>query len=272
MKKILIIYSSGAGSTKSIVDIYRKLLFQFQIDVLPVKLSFDFSVFKDYDLLVFAFPCYHCDMSRLMHKFMEKMPKQDQIRKAFAFITYGLYSGNTLRIFVKQCIEKNIYVEDYADYKAPCTDASLVFSAIKLVYRYENNIAANIIKDIGKIKTILGAESFSYKLPRFKLYSILNFPNKWLGKHHKPQIKVREKVCSNCHLCINRCPKDCWSVGGSYPIFDKTRCDTCYKCIHQCPQEALVLSKSTINKKKMNAQFYNSWKNEILRKIEVLDI
>lgn len=272
MKKILIIYSSGAGSTKSIVDIYSRLLCQFQVDVLPVNLSFDYSVFKNYDLLVFAFPCYHCDMSRLMHEFMAKMPKQEQIRKAFAFITYGLYSGNTLRIFVKQCIERNIYVEAYADYKSPGTDASLVFPAIKLVYRYENNIAANIIKDIRKVKEILSTDPFSYKLPRFKLYSILNFPNKWLGKLHKPQIKVRKEVCSNCHLCINSCPRDCWSAGGSYPIFDKTKCDTCYKCIHQCPQEALVFSKSTINKKKMNTQFYSTWKNKILRKIEVLDI
>lgn len=268
MKKILIIYNSGAGSTKTIVDIYYTLLNEYQVDVLPVNLSFDFSAFNDYDLLIFAFPCYHSDMSRLMHEFMAKMPKQNRIKKAFAFITYGLYAGNTLRIFIKQCIEKNIYVEDYTDYKAPGTDACLVFPSIKLIYRYENNIAANILKDIRKVKAVLSTDSFSYKLPRFKLYSILNYPNELLGKNHQPQIiKVREDVCTNCYLCVKRCPRSCWTIGVTYPVFNKLECDTCYKCIHQCPQNALIFSKNTMKKKKMNAQFYKTWKDKILAEI-----
>lgn len=270
MKKILIIYSTGAGSTKNIVDIYSVLLSQFQVDVFPVSLSFDFSVFSHYDLLVFAFPCYHCDMSRLMYEFMGKMPKQVAPQKAFAFITYGLYSGNTLRIFIKQCLEKNIYVEDYADYRAPGTDAALMFPAIKFVYRYEKSIAANIKKDIERVQTILSSNHLSYKLPGFKLYCILNYLNKYLGKLHKPQIKVRESVCTNCHLCIRNCPKNCWSVVDSYPIFDKTKCDTCYKCIHQCPQEALIFSECTIKKKKMNTLFYSMLKNKILQEINLI--
>lgn len=267
MKKILIIYSTGAGSTKKIVDIYNVLLGQFHVDVLPVSLSFDYSVFSHYDLLVFAFPCYHCDMSRLMYEFMKKMPKQATAKKAFALITYGLYSGNTLRAFIKQCLEKNIYVEDYADYRAPGTDAALVFPHLTFVYQYERNIAVNIQKDIERVRMILSTDRLSYKIPRFKLYSILNAPNQYIGKLHKPRIKVHELICTNCGLCVRNCPRNCWSSGDSYPIFDKAQCDTCYRCIHQCPQEALMFSKCTMNKKKMNAQFYNTLKDKILQEI-----
>lgn len=272
MQKILIIYNSGAGSTKTIVDVYSTLLSEYQVDILGVSLSFDFSVLNNYNLLVFAFPSYHCDVSPLMSDFMNKMPKQTRIKKAFVFITYGLYAGNTLRIFIKKCMEKNIYVADYADYRAPATDGSLMLPSVKFMYRYENKIAINIIKDIENIKRILSVDSFKNKLPRFKLYSLLNYPSQLMGKKHKPQIKVREDVCICCNLCVKQCPRECWAIGNSYPIFDKSKCDTCYKCIHQCPKQALIFSDKTIQKRKMNTQFYLKWKDKILSDIREISL
>ncbi len=269
MKRILIIYSSGAGSTKTVADIYYKLLNEYQTDILSVSLSFDYSILNRYDLLILAFSCYHNDLNPLMDEFIRKMPKQAQIKKAFAFITYGLYAGNTLRILIKKCIEKNIYVADYADYRAPGTDASLVLPAFKLIYQYEKNIAINIIEDIKKVKRILSTDHLVYKLPQFKLYSILNYPHEILCKKYaKPQIKLRENVCIKCNLCIDNCPRGCWTIGEPYPIFSKVECDTCYKCIHQCPMEALIFSNKTIKKKRMNPQFYKIWKDKILTEIK----
>ena len=115
MQKILIIYNSGAGSTKTIVDVYKTLLDKYQVHILSVSTSFDYSVISNYELVIFAFPCYHCDLPPMVKEFMAKMPSQPHKKKAFAFITYGLYAGNTLRSFINMCKEKNIYVEDYAD-------------------------------------------------------------------------------------------------------------------------------------------------------------
>lgn len=272
MQKILIIYNSGAGSTKTIVEIYQTLLSKYQVDILPVSLSFNFSMLDDYEFLIFAFPCYHSDISPLMSDFMEKMPKQTLTRKGLVFITYGLYAGNTLRIFIKKCFEKNIDIMGYTDYKAPSTDGSLIFPYFNFMYRYEKKIAINILKDIERIKQFLSIKSFKSNLPYFKLYTFLNYPNEWLGKNTKPQIKVREDACILCNLCVNECPRGCWTIGDSSLVFDKSECDTCYKCIHQCPKEALVLSKGTIKKRKMNALFYQEWKEKILSEIEKRDL
>lgn len=271
MKQILIIYNSGAGSTKVIVDIYRILLDGYQIEALPVSQSFDFSILRKYDLIIFAFPCYHCNISPLMRDFIERMPRQKEKRKAFVFITYGLYAGNTLRVFIKKCIEKNIYIEDYADYRAPATDGSLVFPSLKFMYRYENRIAQNIKADMRKIKSILSIGDHKYRLPYFKPYVLLNYPNAWLGARVKLQIKVRKDVCIHCNLCVENCPRGCWSIDNLYPVFDKSKCDACYKCIHKCPSESLIFSSRTIRKKKMNNSFYKEWKSRILSQIEIVN-
>ena len=262
------VYNSEAGSTKTIVNIYSFLLEKYHIDIMPVSASFDYSVICDYELIVFGFPCYHCDLPPLMEEFMERMPSRSINKKAFVFITYGLYAGNTLRKFIKKCKEKNIYVADYADYRSPATDGSLMFPPFKFMYRYERKIGANILQDIEKIKMILSTDYFSYKLPRFKLYTILNYPNELLGKKYKPQIKVREGACTNCHLCFNKCPRGCWSIGAHHPVFDKSKCDSCYKCIHHCPQEALIFSTKTIKKKRLNPSFYKVWKDRIMSEIK----
>ena len=240
----------------------------YHLDIMPVNESFDYSVISNYELLIFGFPCYHCNLPTLMEEFMEKMPSQSFKKKAFVFITYGLYAGNTLRKFIEKCKEKNIYVAGYADYRSPATDGSLMFPPFKFMYRYERKIAENILQDIEKVKMILSTEHFKYKLPRFKLYSILNYPNELSGKNFKPQIKVREDVCTNCHLCVSGCPRDSWSIGAHHPVFDKSKCVTCYKCIHHCPQEALVFSTKTIKKKRLNPSFYKEWKAGIISEIE----
>lgn len=110
IKKILIIYNSGAGSTKTIVQIYLTLLSECEVDILPVSLSFDFSMFNHYDLLIFAFPCYHNDISPFMYQFMKIMPIQTKRMKAFAFITYGLYGKHPVRPVFGRMVVDAIFV------------------------------------------------------------------------------------------------------------------------------------------------------------------
>ena len=265
MKKILIIYNSGAGSTRTIAEVYCTILLnEYQVDIMPVKTPFNYDVLNGYDLIIFGFPCYHCDFSGLMKVFLDRMPKQTQKVKAFAFLTYGLYGGNTLRKFIKICREKNIHVEDYAGYRSPATDGSLMLPPFPFMFRYERRITFNLKKDIGKVKRIINSDGFLSKLPKYKFYTILNYPNEYFGKKLRMTIKVREDACTKCYRCIKQCLKHCWTENGSYPVFDKTNCDTCYRCIHQCPQQALIFSKRTITKKKLNKEFYNQCKERIL--------
>lgn len=108
-KGILILYHSGAGSTKTLGEIYHKLLaVHCSVDIEPISLEYDYTRLSQYDFFVFAFPTYHCDLSASMLAFIEKMPQFTKKTRGFAFTTCGLYSGNTLRTFIKACSTKNI--------------------------------------------------------------------------------------------------------------------------------------------------------------------
>ena len=81
-------------------------------------------------------------------------------------------------------------------------------------------------------------------IPRFKIYSILNYPNKFFGQRFSPPIYIHKKNCVSCGKCVVNCPVQCIcrdDIG--YPLFNNEKCIHCYRCIHHCPKKALSLSK-----------------------------
>jgi len=61
-----------------------------------------------------------------MMKFIENMPVFNNPKKAFAFTTYGLYSGNALREFINKCSSRNVNINGHSSYRAPATDGALL--------------------------------------------------------------------------------------------------------------------------------------------------
>ena len=108
MKKTLIIYHSGSGSTKTVSQVLReKLSKSFKTKLLEVNLKFNYQILLDYDFIVFGFPTYHCEPSTTMMDFLKQMPVFNKPLKSFIFTTFGLYPGNSLRIFIKLIITEN---------------------------------------------------------------------------------------------------------------------------------------------------------------------
>ena len=105
--KVIILYHSGAGSTKTIAEIfYKRLTSVFSCDIENIYFDYNFDKLYYYDFMIFGFPTYHCEPSKSMMNFLRKMPKFSEVKNAFVFTTYGLYSGNTERIFIKYCKDK----------------------------------------------------------------------------------------------------------------------------------------------------------------------
>ena len=102
-KSILIVYHSGSGSTRTIAEVFKtKLSHSYAVDIVQVGPNPDYQIMADYDFLLFGFPTYHCRPSTSMLEFVENMPvRVGGQQKAFVFITYGLYTGNCLRIFMR---------------------------------------------------------------------------------------------------------------------------------------------------------------------------
>ncbi|MFT5873240.1 MAG: flavodoxin [Clostridium sp.] len=265
--KLLILYHSGAGSTKTIAEIYYKKLDSYFIDISSIDLEYDYKKLQNYTLFIFAFPIYHCSPSSSMMEFIENMPVLDETKKAFAFTTCGLYSGNALREFIKKCSSKNININGYSVYKAPATDGTLILPPIPFMFDFEKNIACKIKVDIKKIEEIIKTDTSKVQCPSFKLYTILNYPNKILGKTFKHRLQLSKENCVNCNKCANNCIRKCWNIVGGYPQYDVENCEFCFKCVHHCPNGAIILSSKTKTKIKLNEKFYENLKEKISNKI-----
>lgn len=267
VKRVLILYHSGAGSTRTIAEIYREKLTDYCVEISPINLEYDYEKLINFDLLILAFPTYHCSPSKSMMEIVQRMPVFENPTKAFVFTTYGLYSGNTIREFIKLCSSKNLYVCGYSAYRSPAADGTLLLPGLHFMYRFKKHIANKLKEDMNKVKNIVNNDSYKIKIPRFKFYSILNYPNKALGKLHKHKIYLQKDKCVKCNKCINDCIRKCWDINDGYPQFKIDNCEFCFKCIHHCPKEAIVLSPKTNRKKKLSEKFYDDYKQEIIKNL-----
>lgn len=268
--KIMILYHSGAGSTKTISKIfYEKLSEFFLCDIEHISFEYNFNKLLEYDFIIFGFPTYHCEASKSMMDFINKTPELSQSKNAFVFTTYGLYSGNAERIFIKNCKGKNINVCGSNAYKAPATDGALLFPYMNFMFEYGKDVTDKIKNDINFIKNILESKNYNFNyIPSFKLYTILNYPNKLFGKMYKHNFLILADRCISCNKCVNRCIRNCWSSIKNKVVWDSSNCEFCFKCVHHCPSSAIILSKKTLNKPKLNSNFYKKIKDKLLQNMD----
>ena len=266
--KLLILYHSGAGSTKTIAEIYYKMLDLYSTDISPISFEYDYNKLHDYNFIIFAFPTYHCSPSTSMKEFIKNIPVFDKPKKAFVFTTCGLFSGNALREFIKECSPKNISINGYSVYRAPATDGVLLLPPISFMFNYEKNIAYKIKSDIKKIEQIINTDTCISQCPSFKLYEILNYPNKVGGKAYRHKLKILKEKCVHCKKCADICIRKCWDTSGEFPQYERGKCEFCFKCVHHCPNGAIILSAKTKTKIKLNEKFYKNLEKKIINEIE----
>ncbi|HKL41980.1 MAG TPA: EFR1 family ferrodoxin [Clostridia bacterium] len=265
-KRIKILHHSGAGSTQTIAEVfYQKLKDSFNCSLEGITLDYDFNKLEAYDFIIFACPTYHCQPSESMMDFLEKMPRFKDKKNIFFFITYGLFSGNTERIFIKACENKNVNIIGSSGYKAPATDGALLMPSWQFLFKYGKNISKKIKEDLKLIKEQINSEQFhsDYSI-RFKLYTILNYPNKLLGKKFTFNLSMDNDRCIDCNRCVDECIRKAWINQKDGILWLSDNCESCFKCVHHCPKEAIILSKKTFDKPKLNGDFYSDLRDKIL--------
>lgn len=165
-----------------------------------------------------------------------------------------LYSCNTLRLFGLKCSKKNIIPVFNRGYRCKAIDGILLAPFMKCWFSDEKNLNKKVKKDIDEFTTIIG-KPLNSNIPRIKLYSILNYPNKFLGEAYSFKIYLHEKRCIKCGKCITNCPvKACEVDEYGLPNIDQKNCVNCYRCIQHCPKRALSLSKKRHPKKTLYMQ------------------
>ncbi len=258
MEKYLILYHSGTGSTKLIAELfYISLKPYLNIEITSIEGISDFLFLEKYDGFIFGFPTYHASPSKSMQEFMEKIPEFSKKKKSFVFTTCGLYSANSLRIFAKSCRSSNIILVHTASYRCPASDGALIAPKMKVWFKFEKKLKKKMGKDVSIILKEFSKDSILSTVPRFKFYSILNYPNKFAGLKFKRKIKLIPNRCTKCNKCIKNCPHNCFSLDEcNYPVHQVSNCENCYRCIHNCPQKALSFNENKVVEKQMNTLFF----------------
>lgn len=241
---ILILYYSGVGNTKMVATkIFDLLHGSHEVTLASIeKLTTDISI-DNYDSLVIGFPTIHASPAQPILTFIERIKQLQKTIPTFLFTTCGLYSANTLRIFAKQCEKKNIITILSKSYRCAATDGVLIAPTMNIWSCHEKRLDKKVESDVSVF--ILHCNSPAVvNIPRFKIYSILNYPNKFFGQRFCPQIYTHKKNCVTCGKCVINCPVQCiYKDDNGYPLFDNEKCIHCYRCIHHCPKKALSLSK-----------------------------
>lgn len=241
---ILVLYYSGVGNTKMVAEkIYDLLKVSNEVTIASIeKLTSDINI-NQYDSLVIGFPTIHAAPAKPILTFLNGLDKLTQPIKTFIYTTCGMYSANTLRIFAKKCIKKNIMPILSKSYRCAATDGILIVPSMKIWVHHEKNLDKKIEKDVVSFYNKASLETRA-RIPRFKLYSILNYPNKLCGRHFPNMLYLHKQDCISCKKCLINCPVNCIIFDDEgYPILNNEKCIHCYRCIHHCPKKAISLSK-----------------------------
>ena len=241
---ILILYYSGVGNTKMVATkIFHELQGSHEATLVSIEdLSTDITI-ADYDSLVIGFPTIHAAPAYPILTFIKQMEQLENSIQAFLFATCGLYSANTLRIFAKQCEKKNMITILSRSYRCAATDGILLAPAMRIWSRHEKRLDKKVENDVSVFIRRCN-DPVVADIPRFKIYSILNYPNKFFGQRFSPPIYTHKQHCVLCGKCGIHCPVQCICKDDEgYPLFDNEKCIHCYRCIHHCPKKALSLTK-----------------------------
>lgn len=248
MKPLLILYFSGAGNTKAVAGSLRELAGNtlrteiYAVEHLPASFSMD-----HYSAVILGTPTYHAEPAEPLTAFIGTLKPGRRI-PAFLYTTCGLYSENCLRILARACLKRNIIPVHTASYRCSATDGMLLAPMMDCWFRSEKNLQSKIEKDFSAFISKLASPPKPV-IPRPRWYTLLNYPNKLLGKATTLPIHLHREQCIRCGKCQKNCPRNAITLTDGYPAINKDACMNCYRCIHHCPALALSLSaKRTVRR------------------------
>jgi len=266
-KKILLIYHSGSGSTRIISEIlYDRLSDYHEVDLIKIYPDFDYEKLSDYDQILLGYPTYYFKPSISTLEFVNKLPVFKNKIQVFIFTTYGLYSGNSIRILASMLLEKNVIITGYTQIRGPASDGVLLLpSFLRLFFRYERRVNIKIDRMIRAIGESIKEPENNSKIPLPRWYSSITglFSKQIHGidySSYKSNLKVLEVRCTNCNICVDNCIRNCWVEGKDFPSINTGNCEFCLKCVHNCPTRAIIFTDKMKDSPRLNKSFYNKLK------------
>lgn len=257
--RILILYFSGTGNTEFIGKYIKKHLNcdMYEIELFSLELFKKENISK-YDILIFGFPVYACDIPVFIQRYLEDIPIT-KTKSVFIFCTKALSSGISI-IHAIEIFKKAGYTPlGYADVKMPGSDGLAFLKkdshmVFKIINRDFSKIESvdNIINRIKEVTNAL--EDGDVK--RFYLDIDSNIFVRLCSSIMKNTFPVMErwikrkfwadKHCNKCKKCEKICPSN--NIKVNEKVSFGNNCYLCMRCVHQCPKEAIQIGRKTIGK------------------------
>ncbi|MEN2997903.1 MAG: EFR1 family ferrodoxin [Brevinematia bacterium] len=262
--KILILYFSGAGSTKYFCDIISEEIKSFaEISKLPVEEAMSKEL-PDHNVLLAMFPVYALDAPKIFKDYISSLPKVDG-KGVYLICTHGGGPGNALRKIHKILALKGYKLLGFSEL---FTIDSLIVFFVKEDSSLLKILEKKRLKSIEKAKKFakkIEAELIEYqkdpnrsagkiRLP-FRLYDIVIYPMIQflynLGKKHLWKYFWVDENCTSCAKCVNICPLKNIYFSESKVKFGGN-CIFCLRCLHNCPTKSIQVGKLTLGKYRLN--------------------
>ena len=240
--KICIVYFSGTGNTKRIIELWTKALENNSVEydtfnvesTDPEKLNLSI-----YDKVAFAYPVHAFNAPLIMLEFAKSLKPVTNEIKAFFIMVSGEYlrlnnsSGNKLKRILRR---RNIILESDYHYLMPY---NIIFrhteeNAFKM-YDTAKKIIPHHVKDYIVDGKTHRTEKIYPLVPVLFFLRIEQHFSKVNGRFYK----VDMNKCIRCMKCADNCPVDNIHFTNGKFEFDRS-CLLCTRCSFNCPKDAFT--------------------------------
>lgn len=246
---VLIVYFSGTGSTKRIVEVFEKTLNERQYNtiVYPLDLSVQKltsnecnEIIKKANMLFVVYPVYAFDAPKPIYDWINEIPLGNDIPTVVVSVSGGgIVWPNTLcRLSCIKALEEKNYKVFYEEMLVMpsnfviSTNDDLSMWLLKKMPDKVNKIVEDV--SIGKV----------HRTTRKTNSGFISLISKKENKYSRlfGLSLMTNESCTGCGWCANNCPRNNIKIEEGKPVF-LDQCIICMRCIYGCPTKAIYNKK-----------------------------
>lgn len=190
--------------------------------------------------ILFTFPVNNFKVPVPMVRLFERLPAVDEIRDAFAIITYAGLPANTAALFKRLLAGKNLRLQSFV--KIRCRDSFIPFAKWLPFMNATGRPDAESLARVERFVRAAMIEGTDRRRPLFNPFNLAH----WLGQGSPddgPRMMLGERIflkkaCVLCGQCVALCPGKAITLEAGEIRFDEKRCVGCCGCLNICPENA----------------------------------
>ncbi|MDF2606471.1 MAG: putative polyferredoxin [Bacillales bacterium] len=236
----VIIYFSGTGNTKLIVNNFNKVFQQKNItlDILSIEKNAD-SIHSKYDFIIIGFPNYFGRAPTFFLNYLkEQVPNTNESIPVGIFCTESIPDSTSFKEVEEIMLSKNYQILLNEHFHMP---NNLNIDEVTKI------VNGDVVHEKIFSKINLFAENLSLNRKSFEIPNKVSqaFPSIF------DNLLVDMNLCIKCRFCLRCCPFDNIILDHQkIKILDN--CANCMRCVNICPKNAINFSDKKIKQYKEN--------------------